>query len=136
MEEACSLTQMIESTQDGHYGREDERVIRVGFEDEEWDGEEPSDEGNEEEDESEDLGIGYERTLSHRSCPLCCLQNSQTRLDISKVSENALIGIINRLESHGSPEDPSFSENAFPKRVHGASGGIWTRDLRLTKPSQ
>jgi hypothetical protein len=59
MEEACSLTQMIESTQDGHYGREDERVIRVGFEDEEWDGEEPSDEGNEEEDESEDLGIDY-----------------------------------------------------------------------------
>ena len=50
---------MIESTQDSHYGREDERVIRVGFEDEEWDGEEPSDEGNEEEDESEDLGIDY-----------------------------------------------------------------------------
>jgi hypothetical protein len=59
MEEACSLPQMIESTQDGHYGREGERVIRVGFEDEEWDGEEPSDEGNEEEDESEDLGIDY-----------------------------------------------------------------------------
>ena len=53
------MPQMIESTQDGHYGREGERVIRVGFEDEEWDGEEPSDEGNEEEDESEDLGIDY-----------------------------------------------------------------------------
>ena len=57
-------------------------------------------------------------------------------LNISKVSENALIDMINRLEAPKNPEDPNFSVNAFPKRVHGASGGIWTRDLQLTKLSQ
>ena len=38
--------------------QEGERVTSLGFEDEEWDGEEPNDEEDDEED-SEDLGIDY-----------------------------------------------------------------------------
>ena len=57
-------------------------------------------------------------------------------LNISKVSENALIDMLDSIEGSSKKEEQDFSVNAFPKRVHGASGGIWTRDLQLTKLSQ
>ncbi len=57
-------------------------------------------------------------------------------LNISKVSENALVDMINRIEDSDKKEELTFSDSAFPKRVDGASGGIWTRDLQLTKLSQ
>ena len=55
-----SPRQLEERNQDDRHGREGERVTSVGFEDEEWNGEETSDgKDDAEEDESEDLGIDY-----------------------------------------------------------------------------
>jgi hypothetical protein len=55
-----SPRQMEERNQDYRHGPEGERLTSMGFEDEEWNGEEPTDEeDDEEEDESEDLGIDY-----------------------------------------------------------------------------
>jgi len=38
-------------------------------------------------------------------------------LNISKVCENALVAMINRIESDKKTDNPGFSVNAFPKRV-------------------
>ena len=55
-----SPRQMEERNQDYRHGPEGERLTSVGFEDEEWNGEEPSDEEDDEEEaESKDLGIDY-----------------------------------------------------------------------------
>ena len=51
---------MEERNQDDRHVPEGERVTSMGFEDEEWNREEPTDEeDDEEEDESDDLGIDY-----------------------------------------------------------------------------
>jgi post-segregation antitoxin (ccd killing protein) len=57
-------------------------------------------------------------------------------LNISKVSENALVAMIDRIEAPKNLDSQSSPVNASQERLNGASGGIWTRDLRLTKPSQ
>ena len=55
-------------------------------------------------------------------------------LNISKVEENALIDIINRIEGKKPANSPVSSANASSQEgLNGASGGIRTRDQQLTR---